>query len=337
MAELVAVKDIEIEEGLHCRDGLNMDAVLRYSEILDDHPPIKLVRVGDTLLLASGHHRYESYVKAGKNEIPAEVTVGTRLDAVKIGLKDNLAHGVPLSRDERNRAIVMLVEEKLLHREIGEIFGLGDDAVGVIALKAGRRRRDASINARGNLTKDAKVPDPIKSGPSELEEDLESGNLIPAAQGAATYQPERLETENNGPAGDASSMPRDASPAVPSPMAGLSVNPSETFMIELLPSHWIGLVNAAEASPYLEQDELAVAAVRLVKERFVSFRIPWERVDDAAPDNGDSCLSSADMSATEDISLAYPAHTADQDAQEVGVDVDPEVSSPLREAGTVGP
>ena len=70
MPELVAVKDIEIETGLHCRDGLNMDAVLRYSEILGDLPPVKLVRVGDTLLLASGHHRVEAYVKAGIDAIP---------------------------------------------------------------------------------------------------------------------------------------------------------------------------------------------------------------------------------------------------------------------------
>ena len=149
MAELVAIKDITIEEGLHCRDGLNMDAVLRYSEILDDLPPVKLVRVGDTLLLASGHHRIKGYAKAGMDTIPAEITEGTRLDAIKIGLKDNLSHGVPLTKDERNRAIVMLVEEKLLYREIGEIFGLGDDAISVIALKAGRRRRGASINRKG--------------------------------------------------------------------------------------------------------------------------------------------------------------------------------------------
>ena len=337
MGEQVLIKDIEIEEGLHCRNGLNMDAVLRYSEILDDLPPVRLVRVGDTLLLVSGHHRIKGYAKAGMDTIPAEITEGTRLDAIKIGLKDNLQHGVPLTRNERNRAIVMLADEDLPHREIGEIFGLGDDAVGVIARKAGRRRRNASINEKGKETREADGQDPKLSGPTTPEEILAPGESIPAAQGAATYQPERLETENNGTAGDASLGIEEASPAVPSPMAGLSVNLREPFMISLLPGQWIGLVNAAAANPDLAQDELAVAAVRLVKARFANFGIPWERVDDAAPDNGDSCLSSADVSATEDIGLAYPAHTADQDAQGVGVDVDPEVSSPLREAGTVGP
>ena len=77
MAELVAIKDITIEEGLHCRDGLNMDAVSRYSEIFDALPPIKLVRDGDTLLLASGHHRYASYANAGTAEHLHTVDIGS--------------------------------------------------------------------------------------------------------------------------------------------------------------------------------------------------------------------------------------------------------------------
>jgi hypothetical protein len=303
MAELVAIKDITIEEGLHCRDGLNMDAVSRYSEILDALPPIKLVRDGDTLLLASGHHRYESYAKAGIDELPAEVTVGTRLDAIKIGLKDNLQHGVPLARNERNRAIVMLADEDLPHREIGEIFGLGDDAVGVIARKAGRRRRNASINEKGKETRDADGQDPKVSGPTTPEEILAPGESIPAAQGAATYQPERLETENNGTAGDASLGIEEASPAVPSPMAGLSVNLREPFMISLLPGQWIGLVNAAAANPDLAQDELAVAAVQLVKARFANFGIPWERVDDATLEDIDPLPPTDEKTATEEGGL----------------------------------
>ena len=278
MSEPVAIQDIMVEEGLHCRDSLNMDAVLRYSEILDDLPPVKLVRDGDTLLLASGHHRVEAYAKAGVDTIPAEIIDGTRLDAMKIGLKDNLRHGVPLTKDERNRAIVMLVEEKLLYREIGEIFGLGDDAISVIALKAGRRRRGASINEKGNLTKDAKVPDPKQSGPSEMEEDLETGEFIPAAEGAATYQPDGRETAVSGATVEAASTPEEAVPAEPSSMAGFNLKPNETFMIALLPGQWVGLVNAAEGNPDLAQDELAVAAVQVVKQRFVRFGIPWAQM-----------------------------------------------------------
>ena len=277
MPELVAVKEITIEAGLHCRDSLNLDAVSRYSEILHDLPPVKLVRVGDTLLLASGHHRYEAYAKAGIETIPAEIIDGTRLDAMKIGLKDNLRHGVPLTKDERNRAIVMLVEEKLLYREIGEIFGLGDDAISVIALKAGRRRRGASINEKGNLTKDANAQDPKQSGPTTLEENLVSGEPIPAVEGAA-HQPDSQATADSGATLEAGSTPEEAVPAEPSSMAGLNLKPNETFMIALFPGQWVGLVNAAEGNPDLAQDELAVAAVQVVKQRFVRFGIPWAQM-----------------------------------------------------------
>ena len=272
MAELVAIKDITIEEGLHCRNSLNMDAISRYSEILDDLPPVKLVRVGDTLLLASGHHRYESYVKAGRNEIPAEVTVGTRLDAIKIGLKDNLQHGVPLSRNERNRAIVMLVEENLLYREIGEIFGLGDDAVGLIALKAGRRRRDASINEKGKRTREAEGQDPISSGPTTTEETLEPGESIPAMQDPTVHQPDRQETAATGTAVDADSTPEHASHAHPTlPQGGANLaDDTEYVSVRGRVDEWAELLVVLEHSGgelcYPEEHPLAEAAYQRIKE-----------------------------------------------------------------------
>ena len=303
MPELVAVKEITIEAGLHCRDSLNLDAVSRYSEILHDLPPVKLVRVGDTLLLASGHHRYEAYAKAGIETIPAEIIDGARLDAMKIGLKDNLRHGVPLTKDERNRAIVMLVEEKLLYREIGEIFGLGDDAISVIALKAGRRRRGASINEKGNLTKDAKVPDPILSGPSELEENLETGEFIPAAEGAATYQPASRETADSGATVEAGSTPEEAVPAEPSPMTRLTLDLNAKFTIGLRPAEWVALVTEAEGNSSFSKDDLAVAAARLVKGRFSGYDIPWERIHEATLEDVDPPSPTDGKSATEEPGL----------------------------------
>ena len=103
------IKDITVERELHCRDGLDDDAVSRYAEMLDQLPAIKVVRDGDTWLLASGHHRLKAYTTAGKDTIPVEVTDGSRLDALKIGLTENALHGVPLTRKERNRAILRLV------------------------------------------------------------------------------------------------------------------------------------------------------------------------------------------------------------------------------------
>ena len=300
----VRLEDITVDMTIHFRDKVDQGAVARYMECLDNLPPVKLVRVEGQWLLASGLHRYDAHRNAGRDEIEAETIEGTRNKAIIIGLKDNALHGVPLNRKERNRAIVMLADEDLPHREIGEIFGLGDDAVGVIARKAGRRRRDASINEKGKETREANGQDPKLSGPTTPEETWEPGESIPTAHGAASHQPESQETADNGATVDVAPMPEYAAPFHQSPMAGFNGNPSETFMIDLLPSHWIGLVNAAEASPYLEQDELAVAAVRLLKERLVSFGIPWERVDDATLEDVDPLPITDEKSATEEGGLA---------------------------------
>ena len=315
MAEQIALEEIKIEFDLHFREGLNLDAVSRYADVWNLLPPIKCVRLEDgTLLLASGLHRYHGYQEAGEATIPTEITDGTHRDAMVIGLKDNALHGLPLSRDERNRAIAQLAKEGMSYPAIGEIFSLGDNMVGKIAKAHGIERRPKEVNQKGQRTREDAANNRNNYG---SDSDMDPNNYAKKATAEPKCEqtdPEIQEMQVNGTAVEAGSTPEDASPADPSPMAGLRVNLSEPFTIELLPGQWIGLVNAAEGNPDLAQDELAVAAAQIVKDRFANFGIPWKRGDDAAPDNGDSCLSSADMSATEDIGLAYPAHTADQDA-----------------------
>jgi len=76
-----------------------------------------------------------------------------------------------------------------------------------------------------------------------------------------------------------------------------------------------GLVNAAEANPDLGQDELAVAAVRLVKARFANFGIPWERVDDAAPEDIDPLPPTDEKSRTEDGGPADEQLLSEEDCE----------------------
>jgi hypothetical protein len=61
-------------------------------------------------------------------------------------------------------------------------------------------------------------------------------------------------------------------------MTRFNVDLSAKFSIDLLPGQWIGLVNAAEADPDLGQDELALSAVQVVKDRFAKFGIPWTQM-----------------------------------------------------------
>ena len=107
----VRIEDITVDLAIHFRDKVDQGAVARYRECLDNLPPIKLVQVEDQLLLASGLHRYYAHLDAGRGGIEAETLEGTRNDAIVLGLKDNSLHGVPLTREERNRAILQVIPE----------------------------------------------------------------------------------------------------------------------------------------------------------------------------------------------------------------------------------
>jgi len=103
-------------------------------------------------------------------------------------------------------------------------------------------------------------------------------NTAIAEPGLPAFVLESQATADSGATLEAASMPEAAVPAEPSPMTRFNVDLSAKFSIDLLPGQWIGLVDAAEANPDLGQDELALSAVQVVKDRFVKFGIPWTQM-----------------------------------------------------------
>ena len=61
------------------RRHFDQDRVRRYSEVLDQLPPVVVFELGDqTLLLADGYHRVAAAQLAGRTTVQADVRVGTK-------------------------------------------------------------------------------------------------------------------------------------------------------------------------------------------------------------------------------------------------------------------
>jgi hypothetical protein len=101
----VPVDDLVLDPNLNLRDRLDDFTVERYVEAWDRLPPVTVFAVEGRWLLADGFHRHAAAVKLGRRMIPAEVREGTFSDALDFVAGVNLFHGLPLTRNERRRAV----------------------------------------------------------------------------------------------------------------------------------------------------------------------------------------------------------------------------------------
>ncbi len=130
----LAMDDLVLEPDLNLRDRLDPETVERYAEAWGRTPPVVVIVVDGRYLLADGFHRHAAAAKLGKRTIPAEVRVGPYEEALDVASAANLAHGLPLTRAERRRAVE--VQLRLHHdhsdRRLAETLGVGRDLIGRI-------------------------------------------------------------------------------------------------------------------------------------------------------------------------------------------------------------
>lgn len=97
MAKEIALPDIRIDGGTQQRP-VDDAVVMRYKASLQTgakFPPVSIVFDGKDNWLTDGFHRFHAYRKLGKNYIPAEITNGTKREAVWLSFKANADHGFP--------------------------------------------------------------------------------------------------------------------------------------------------------------------------------------------------------------------------------------------------
>jgi hypothetical protein len=103
--------------------------------MLCDLPPVTVHRA--TMTIVDGHHRVEAFRQVGKKYIRAFLVEGTPADAFLMGVRANIAHGKPLTLDERRAAAKVILREfpERSDRWVSEACGLSHSTVG--KLRAG--------------------------------------------------------------------------------------------------------------------------------------------------------------------------------------------------------
>ncbi len=89
-----------------------------------EFPPAVVYQDGDDKLwLAAGRHRAEAYARAGEVRMPCLIRRGTRWDAIRFGIEDNLKQGERLSRDDRRFNVKRVLQEKpgMTDRAVAEL------------------------------------------------------------------------------------------------------------------------------------------------------------------------------------------------------------------------
>jgi ParB-like chromosome segregation protein Spo0J len=146
--------DLEIERirfGERARSGaLDERHVALLMEVCDDWPPILVWHEDDRLL--DGAHRVEAARRLGRTRIQAVRFVGSRDEAFIESVRQNVEHGLPLTRDDRRRAAVRVLADHAhwSDRRVGSVCGLssktvarlrGDDLAGPVGVMDGPNRR----------------------------------------------------------------------------------------------------------------------------------------------------------------------------------------------------
>jgi ParB-like chromosome segregation protein Spo0J len=125
-------------------DGEDGEHVRILAETQDALPPIVVHR--STMRVIDGMHRLRAAIARGDSEIAVEYYHGTTADAFIRSVHDNVAHGLPLSRTDREAAVRRIIQSHadLSDRAIARIVGLSPPTVGAI------RRRTSDRNFQSN-------------------------------------------------------------------------------------------------------------------------------------------------------------------------------------------
>lgn len=170
----LAVTAIHEDPELQLRERLDMDRVIEMVEFEEEGghlPPVTVV--GDDNLLGDGHHRLAAARRAGKVEIDAERVDGGKAEAVMIAIQRNdIATTQPLTRNERNAGIKLLLRAGWTQERIAQATGCAQHTISNIA---------NSLAARGALPKregGKGTPRPVAELPRSVHERLNDTTLV---------------------------------------------------------------------------------------------------------------------------------------------------------------
>jgi site-specific DNA-methyltransferase (adenine-specific) len=162
----IEVKKIKKDEQYQFRiEELNKDAIERYKDMYKSGTTEPLVIQKGTNILIDGFHRFDAI-----KELKYKLIDVVELDVLDEELKTtafrlNAKHGIPPTKEERDKIIVELREQKKTQEEIGALIGLSQNRIAEILKDAGVSETDTFAFEIINLFLD-------KTDPKEIEKKI---------------------------------------------------------------------------------------------------------------------------------------------------------------------
>lgn len=169
----IRISDLTLVPELSPRERISEEAVLRYMDSFAALPPIRVQR--GTRVVIDGFHRVEAATRLGLEEIEACEEPVSDDDIRLVAALANMQHGEPLTRPERNRMAVLLVQHYgRLREEAAELLGMAAPAV-TMALREHQLNQELSerMGEPVQVINSAHVRALYRVGPEQREQLLE--------------------------------------------------------------------------------------------------------------------------------------------------------------------
>jgi len=169
---LIAINRLRIDGGTQARANLDDAAIADYAAAMGDgaqFPPVEVIDDGQTLWLVDGFHRYHATTRSGQENILANITSGTLIDAVLRAAGANTSHGVRRTNADKHRAVAMVLAlpgyQDKSDREIARLCGVTHPFVA-----ACRRRADEVDEPQADEPEIETDDQPEEATPNQREE-----------------------------------------------------------------------------------------------------------------------------------------------------------------------
>lgn len=130
----VPIASIVVDAGTQIRAAISEDVVAVYAERMaagDEFPAVCLFHDGNHYYLADGFHRCLAAQRNGLMDVPADVRVGTKTDALWFALGANRVNGHQLTTADKKHAIVLALQTwpERSGRQLAEQIGCNHEYV----------------------------------------------------------------------------------------------------------------------------------------------------------------------------------------------------------------
>jgi ParB-like chromosome segregation protein Spo0J len=175
---MLELSKIRIDGGTQPREVIDESVIQEYADALLDGaklPPVEVFYDGIYYWLADGFHRYFAHKRAEYKEIDANVTPGTKRDAIFFSVGANATHGIKRTKADKIQAIRTVLDDfeyaEATDEEIGKLCNMGRITVNRLRKELGIEKKSVQIT-RGSKTYTKKITKPKAKPINTKKEDV---------------------------------------------------------------------------------------------------------------------------------------------------------------------